>query len=348
MSAMHVAILGASGFGGGELLRLLLNHPAVATLQLVAASNAGKHITAVHPHLRGLIDQVFAASLDVTALNAAAQGVLFAALPHGEFAKLWPGIATQLAAHVCVIDLSGDFRLADATAFASAYGMAHPCPALLSDFQYGVPEFARAALVGCKRISNPGCFATALNLALLPLARLNAAIGPVFISAVTGSSGSGNKPSDGTHHPTRAHDFRAYKVLEHQHQAEVHRCLAAHAHDLAFSLVTHSAPLVRGIFASLQFALPAQLAPEAVYAAYEAEYRDAHFVRLLPDASARLGAVIGSNYCDIAVAHANGMVAVTACLDNLIKGMAGQAIQNMNVAFGLPEQSGLRLAALYP
>ena len=350
---VDVAILGASGFGGAELLRLLFAHPNVLRIDAISRSHAGKTIASVHPHLRGLTSDTFKAELDFAALHASHNPVVFAALPHGEFAKLWPALYARLPANTLVIDLSADFRLRSAAAFAAAYGYAHPCPEHLPSFVYGLPEANIAALAGAKRIANPGCFATAIALALLPLVALPHDFGRVHISAVTGSSGSGTQPSAGTHHPTRAQDFRAYKILTHQHESEIRACLADAARQVGsnarapeFSLVPHSAPMVRGIFATCQFELSA-LSAQQLIQAYQQQYQHSRFVNVI-DESPRAAAVAGSNFCDISIHVVDGSAAVLCAIDNLGKGMAGQAVQNMNLALGLPEASGLLAAALFP
>ncbi len=354
---VDVAILGASGFGGGELLRLLLAHPNVDHISAISRSHVGKPIASVHPHLRGLSSATFTAELDFAALNASRNPVLFAALPHGEFAKVWPELYARLAPNTLVIDLSADFRLRSSAAFAAAYGYAHPCPEHLPSFVYGLPEAhavsSAETLAGAKRIANPGCFATAIALALLPLVALPYDFGRIHISAVTGSSGSGTQPSAGTHHPTRAHDFRAYKILAHQHESEIHACLAdaalrvgGSARAPEFSLVPHSAPMVRGIFATCQFELPG-LTAETLIQAFRQQYRHSRFVHVL-DESPRAAAVAGSNFCDLSIHVVGGSVAVLCAIDNLGKGMAGQAVQNMNLSLALPEAAGLMAAALFP
>ncbi len=354
IAPIDVSILGASGFGGGELLRLLLAHPNVARIDAISRSYAEKAISGMHPHLRGLTSGTFKAELDFAAMHSSANPVLFAALPHGEFAKLWPNLRERLAPNTTVIDLSADFRLQSSAAFKAAYGYAHPCPEYLPDFVYGLPEAHSASLAGAKCIANPGCFATAIALALLPLVALGQDFGRVHISAVTGSSGSGTKASAGTHHPTRAHDFRAYKILTHQHQSEIQACLTAAALKLGanarapeFSLVPHSAPMVRGIFATCQFELPEALSAQHLIAAYQTQYQNSRFVNVI-DESPRAAAVAGSNFCDLSVHVVGNSVAVLCAIDNLGKGMAGQAVQNMNMALNLPESTGLLAAALFP
>jgi LysW-gamma-L-alpha-aminoadipyl-6-phosphate/LysW-L-glutamyl-5-phosphate reductase len=345
--SVAVAILGASGFGGGELLRLLCQHPKLGDLQAISRTAASKTIGAVHPHLRHLRFN-FSEQVDWDRLGGATvQSVLFAALPHGEFAKLWPTLRKQLPARTLVIDLSADFRLRDANVFANSYGYAHPCPEFLDDFQYLIPELAKLSID--KHIANPGCFATAIALALYPLCGVE--VGHVCVSAVTGSSGSGASPAASTHHPTRAQDFRAYKILQHQHESEIRACLQVSGRSVpTFSLVPHSAPMVRGIFATAQFAVRSAKHAEQIRSAFAAQYGDQNatpFVHYI-DESPRVASVAGSNYAELSLHINNDQAAVLCAIDNLGKGMAGQAIQNMNLSLGFPADLGLTSPALYP
>ena len=331
MTSVDVLILGASGYGGGELLRWLSMHPAVGSLRGTARSHAGKAFHAQHPHLRGLVDGTFEAEPDWAALAASERPVLFSALPHGELAKQWPAFEAAwrdlgLAERLTVLDLSADFRLDPA-------------------WVYGLADWQPARMAGARRIANPGCFATALQLALLPLAEWRPAF--VAVTAATGSSGSGAAPSDTTHHPTRANDFRAYKVLGHQHEAEVLRTLAGAGWEVPLSFVPQSAPMVRGIFATAQFPLPAGIEAGALRARYEAFYQDRFFVRMV-DGSPRVAATTGSAFADVAVAARNGHGAVMVALDNLGKGMAAQAVQNLNLALEIPEWTGLKAPGAWP
>jgi len=200
-------------------------------------------------------------------------------------------------------------------------------------------------MAGARRIANPGCFATALQLALLPLAAWKPAF--VAVTAATGSSGSGAAASDTTHHPTRANDFRAYKVLGHQHEAEVLRTLASAGWEAPLSFVPQSAPLVRGIFATAQFPVPAGMDTAALKAHVEAFYEGRFFVRVV-DGTPRVAATTGSAFADLAVAAKGGHGVVMVALDNLGKGMAAQAVQNLNLALGLPEWTGLKAASTFP
>jgi len=331
MSKVDVLILGASGYGGGELLRWLSNHPTVASLRGTARSHAGKAFHTQHPNLRGLVEGTFEATPNWAALANSAFPVVFSALPHGELARQWPEIEAEwdrlgLSERITLIDLSADFRLDPA-------------------WVYGLVDWKPGRMKGARRIANPGCFATALQLALLPLAAWKPAF--VALTAATGSSGSGAAPSDTTHHPTRAADFRAYKMLGHQHEAEVLRTLAQEGWDVPLSFVPQSAPMVRGIFAVAQFPLAAGIEQGALRARYETYYKDRFFVRMV-DGSPRVAATTGSAFADIGVAARHGHGAVMVALDNLGKGMAAQAVQNLNLALGLPEWTGLKVAGGYP
>ena len=332
MTQVDVLILGASGYGGGELLRWLSNHPAVASLRGTARSHAGKPFHAQHPNLRGLVDGVFEGTPDWEALASSPAPVIFSALPHGELGKLWPELEAAAQTHpgllerLIVIDLSADFRLDPS-------------------WVYGLVDWQPERMAGAKRIANPGCFATALQLALLPLAQWQPAF--VAVTAATGSSGSGAAPSDTTHHPTRANDFRAYKVLGHQHEAEVLRTLASAGWQAPLSFVPQSAPMVRGIFATIQFPLPAGIEYGALRAHFENFYKGRFFVRVV-DGTPRVAATVGSAFADLAVAAKGSHGVVLVALDNLGKGMATQAVQNLNLALGLPEWTGLRAAGGWP
>lgn len=347
---IDAVIFGASGYGGGELLRWLAEHPQVASIRGTSRSFAGRSFAEAHPNLRGIVRGSFAAEIEWKELAEAEQPVLFSALPHGELAKTLRSLeqawsTSGIAERLLVIDLSGDFRSADPAIFEKANGTVHPAPELLERFVYGLPEWNRAALAGAKRIASPGCFATALQLALLPLRGLN--IGFIAASAVTGSSGSGTVASAGTHHPTRAHDFRAYKILTHQHNAEVELAMAACNITGSVSFVPQSGSFVRGIFATLQFQLPPELNAAALAQRAVEAFDGCPFIRIV-DSSPRVAAVVGSNFADVSVAADHRSGAIMVALDNLGKGMAGQAVQSMNLALGLPETAGLWHAGRYP
>ncbi len=351
MTPVDVLILGASGFGGGELLRLLHGHPVCGSVRGVSRSYAGQPLHAAHPNLRGCYQVCFDGQPDLKALAASSRPVIFSAMPHGALAAQLLELEAALAElglleRCLLIDLSADFRLARPEVYRRTYG-AHPCPERLSDFAYGLSEWYGAEIRTARRLANPGCFATALQLALLPLVGLGLQ-GFVAIDAKTGSSGSGATPSAGTHHPTRLADFRAYKMLGHRHQAELEMSLEQQqAPALQISFVPHSAPMVRGIFATLHVPLQDELPERLVAEAFERAYQGAPFVRLV-EGSPRLAAVVGSNFCDLGWALEGRTLVVMAALDNLVKGMAGQAVQNLNLMLGLDPTTGLLSPGRYP
>lgn len=356
---VHAVILGAAGYGGGELLRLLGAHPAVAHITAASRSHAGQPFHKPHPQLRGVVEGGFVAEPDWSALASGLAAdetlVVFAALPHGEFGEKLPALeqawsdaglndsaADPDRPRLVVIDLSGDHRLRDSAAHARHYGKPHPHPANLARFVYGLPEWQRAKIRGATRIANPGCFATGLQLALLPL--LEEPLGWVAVSGTTGSSGSGALPSDTTHHPTRANDYRAYKPLVHQHLGEAEQLLKAHRNTAKVSFVPHSAPIVRGVSCTLHARVADAAASAAKLRAY---YAKEPFVRVVEGAP-RVAVVAGSNFCDLGVAADGELLVVMTALDNLVKGMTGTAVHNMNLALGLDERAGLMQAPIFP
>ena len=347
---LDIAILGASGYGGGELLRWLSCHPATGTLRGTSRANAGQPFWKVHPNLKGILEGSFEEEIPWAEYAQSRTLVVFSALPHGELAKRLPEMESTWATlgmtdKVLLLDLSGDFRLKDAEVFAQAYGRIHPSPAYLDRFVYGLPEWNREAIKGARRVACAGCFATALQLALLPLNGLD--LGWIAATGATGSSGSGASASEGTHHPLRAGDFRAYKPLNHQHLPEVTMGMAAMGIQGKLAFIPQSAPMVRGIFATVQFALPAGMTQADLQARAEAAFQDAPMVRLVAQ-SPRVTAVAGSGFCDLSVVARDGSGAVFTAIDNLGKGMASQAVQCMNLALGLPETQGLMIPGRYP
>jgi N-acetyl-gamma-glutamyl-phosphate reductase len=249
---------------------------------------------------------------------------------------------------VKVIDLSGDFRLSDAEEFAQHYGREHTSMELQSEFVYGLTEVNREAVRAARLVSNPGCFATATLLGLAPLAAHNLVSGRVVVDAKTGSSGSGAKPAANTHHPQRMNSFYAYKPFAHQHVPEIEQTLRR-VGDWASELVfmTHSLPVARGIFASIYVETKEELSTEAARELYADYYRGSFFVRLV-EGSPDINWVKTTNFCDLGFAARGRQLAVFSALDNLVKGAAGQAVQNMNLMFGLDERAGLMLASGNP
>ena len=340
---LKVAIFGGSGYGGAELLRLLLAHPHAEVALVTANEHAGKAVGEVHRNLYGLTELRFTAAPEELE-SLAGFDCVFLALPHGQALE----IAPRLPAGVKVIDLSGDFRLRSPEEFLQHYGREHTAMGLQREFVYGLTETNRTAISAARLVSNPGCFATATLLALAPLAAGGVLSGRVIVDAKTGSSGSGAKPAANTHHPQRTNSFYAYKPFQHQHVPEIEQALRA-AGDWTGELVfmTHSLPVARGIFASVYVETKRETTVEEVRALFADFYRDSFFVRLVPG-SPDINWVKTTNFCDVGFAARGRQLVVFSALDNLVKGAAGQAVQNMNLMFGLDEKTGLMLTGSNP
>jgi N-acetyl-gamma-glutamyl-phosphate reductase len=343
MKKIKVGIFGGSGYGGAELLRILLLHPDVEIALVTANEHAGKAVCEVHKNLYGLTDLRFTrAGAELETLEEL--DFLFLALPHGQALEVVPRLPRELR----VIDLSGDFRLSDAALFAEHYGREHTAMEEQKGFVYGLTETNRARIGEARRISNPGCFATATLLGLAPLVAHHLTRGRVIVDAKTGSSGSGAKPAANTHHPQRMTSFYAYKPFTHQHVPEIEQELRA-VGDWSSELVfmTHSLPVARGIFASIYVETKKELSAAEAHALFADFYADSFFVRLV-NGSPDINWVKTTNFCDIGFAARGSNLVIFTALDNLVKGAAGQAVQNMNLMAGLDEKIGLLLTGSNP
>lgn len=342
---IKAGILGGSGYGGSELLRILLFHPMVELKLVTAREHAGKRVDAVHPNLAKLTELTFASMPDAGEIENL--DCVFLALPHGEAME----IAPTLPERVKIIDLSGDFRLSDADQFKKYYGRDHTEMAAQRRFVYGLTEVNRSRIKEASKIANPGCFATALELGLYPFVAANVITGRVIADMKTGSSGSGAKPAAGTHHPKRANSFYAYKIFEHQHQPEVEQLLSAvnpdWETDSSLVMQTHSIPVVRGIFASIYATTRQAMTHDEVGAILDEFYGKEFFIRLVKG-SPDINWVKNTNFVDIGWAVNKDQLIVFVAIDNLVKGAAGQAVQNMNLMFGIEERTGLMLAGSNP
>lgn len=340
---LRIAIFGGSGYGGSELLRILLFHPNANIVLVTANEHAGKPVSAVHRNLLGLSDMVFdSAPEDLSSLKDI--DVVFFALPHGQALNLVP----QLPANINVVDLSGDFRIGDPDVFKKYYKLDRTAADLQRQFVYGLTETNREAISSAQYVANPGCFATATLLALAPIVKSGLISGKVIVDAKTGSSGSGAKAAANTHHPQRMNSFYAYKPFTHQHVPEIEQHLR-NIGDFSneFVFMTHSLPVSRGIFASCYVETTVNMTNEDLEHIYRHFYAGDHFVRIVAG-SPDINWVKTTNFCDIAV-HSNGkQVVVFSAIDNLVKGAAGQAVQNMNLMCGLDETTGLRLVGTNP
>jgi N-acetyl-gamma-glutamyl-phosphate/LysW-gamma-L-alpha-aminoadipyl-6-phosphate reductase len=338
----RAAVVGGSGYGGAELVRRLLLHRDVELVRVASIDLVGEPLSAADPALEGRTELVFEGIPPAEAARGV--DVVLLALPHRVSATKVPEL---VALGARTVDMSGDFRLRDPAAYERWYGAPHPCPDLLARFVYGLPELNREAIRAARLVASPGCFATTIELALLPLARAGLLEGIVHVQGITGSSGSGAAPSASTHHPVRAGNLRAYKPLEHQHVPEIEQALAqAGARDLALRLVPVSAPLGRGILATAFVELPEAWTQERLEALYRDAYAGEPFVRVPRRRLPEVAAVSGSNHAEVGVAAGPARagrrtVTLLGATDNLVKGGAGQAIQNMNLMLGLDETASL-------
>jgi N-acetyl-gamma-glutamyl-phosphate/LysW-gamma-L-alpha-aminoadipyl-6-phosphate reductase len=340
MNKIRVAIFGGSGYGGSELLRILLFHPHVEVVFVTANEHAGKPVGEVHRNLNGLTRLSFVKAPE----KFDAVDCVFLALPHGQAMDVIP----RLPGNIKAIDLSGDFRLRDQAAFEKHYARAHTAMESQAEFVYGLTETNREAIKSARLIANPGCFATATVLGLAPLVSNRMLSGRVIVDAKTGSSGSGAKAAANTHHPQRMNSLYAYKPFTHQHVPEIEQELQ-HVGDWTNELVfmTHSLPVARGIFASIYVESKSELSEEQLRETFSEYYRESFFVRLV-SGSPDINWVKTTNFCDIGFAARGKQIVIFSAIDNLVKGAAGQAVQNMNLMFGFDEKTGLVLVGTNP
>ncbi len=348
MTRVPVGVAGGSGYIGGELVRLLLQHPAVTLTQVTSERQRGKFIHSVHPNLRHLTRLKF---ISIDQLEPC--DMLFLSLPHGmaqtrlaEFQQLSPR----------VIDLSSDFRLRDAQLYKTWYGRDHACPEYLARCVYGVPELHREAIAQSHFISGAGCLATATILGLYPLARAGILdpTTPIVVEAKVGSSAAGNMPSLASHHPERHGAVRSFEPTGHRHTAEVIQELSS-AIPLTVHFSATAIEMVRGVLVTAHVMLPHALSDKEIWGIYREAYKREPFLRIVKE---RRGVyrypepkiLAGSNFCDVGVEtdpH-SGRLVVLSALDNLVKGGAGNGVQAMNGMLGLDETTGLEFPGLHP
>ena len=317
---IRAGIIGGAGYTAGELLRILVNHPEVEIAFVHSTSNAGNFLWEVHGGLLGDTDLRFCDSFDLGAVD-----VIFLCSAHGKSREFWA--ANACPASLKVVDLAQDYR--DES----------------EGYVYGLPEWQRDRIRTAAKVANPGCFATAIQLALLPLAAAGLLQDTVHLTAITGSTGAGVKPSATTHFSWRTDNLSAYKVFEHQHLIEIRRNLSLLQESRQIppiQFVPMRGDFARGIFASVT--TDCSLTGEEALALYRDYYADAAFT-FVSDRPVDLKQVVNTNKCIVAPEVHDGTLVVTSVIDNLLKGASGQAVQNMNLIFGLPEKTGLKLKA---
>ena len=314
---VKVGIIGGAGYTAGELIRLLINHPAVEIAFIHSTSNAGNAVTDIHGGLIGETDLRFSAEYDLTAID-----VLFLCSAHGQSRKFWEENPAPVT--LKIIDLAQDFR-------------DESC-----GYVYGLPEINRERISKTTRLANPGCFATAIQLALLPLAANNLLKNEVHITAITGSTGAGVKPGTTTHFSWRSDNLSVYKAFEHQHLIEIGRTLKSlqPSFDSAVNFVPMRGDFARGIFASVY--TDCDLTAEQATALYNDFYKDAAFT-FVSERDVDLKQVVNTNKAVVRVAKYGNKLHIVSTIDNLLKGASGQAVQNMNIMLGLDEKTGLNL-----
>ena len=341
---IEAAIVGASGYTGGELLRLLLFHPQVKVTQVTSESYAGKPVHFVHPNLRGYTDLVFVPMEKLRPVE-----LLFCCLPHGVTGKLI-GELSGMAERI--VDLSADFRLRDLELYSRFYGE-HPAPEWLPKFIYGLPELHRGELSGVRYASGVGCNAAVTILALWPLYR-RGLVRECVVEVKVGSSEGGSKPTAASHHPERAGVVRSYAPVGHRHLAELIQELSLPKEGAGLHFSVTSVGIVRGALATCHCLLREPLSELEAWAIYREDYQDEPFVRLVRSKRGihrfpEPKILTGSNHCDIGFALApEGRLVVIAAIDNLMKGAAGNAVQTMNAMYGFPERMGLEFPGLHP
>lgn len=351
---VKVGVLGASGYIGGELIRLLLQHPEVDMQAATSRTYADEYVFRAHPNLRGVTDLKFTA-FDRSKLVDSVD-LVFAALPHGESVRTIPELAD---AGLKVVDLSADFRLSDGANYPVWYGYDHPRPDLLGKFVLSIPEINREKVKDATLVSSPGCMAITSILALAPLLKeksLGADKEHIVVDAKVGSSGAGGKPSLSTHFSERFSVVRPYKPAGHRHSAEIEQVLASVSGErVTVSMSAHAVNMVRGILSTCHVFTSSAIKPLDVWKAYRGMYAGSYFVRMVKDKQGPFRLpdpklVIGSNFCDVGfeTEERTGRLVALAATDNLIKGAAGNAIQSMNLMMGFDEKTGLAMAPLHP
>ncbi|MED0988755.1 N-acetyl-gamma-glutamyl-phosphate reductase [Bacillus nitratireducens] len=344
---MKVAIIGATGYGGIELIRLLEQHPYFSIASLHSFSQVGEFITNVYPHFRNILVHTLQ-EIDAEKIEKEAE-IVFLATPAGVSTELTPKL---LAVGLKVIDLSGDFRMKDPLTYEQWYKRVAAKEEVLRKAVYGLSEWKRSEIQNANLIANPGCFATAALLAILPLVRSGMIEeDSIIIDAKSGVSGAGKTPTTMTHFPELYDNLHIYKVNEHQHVPEIEQMLAEWNREtkpITFS--THLIPISRGIMVTLYAKVKREMEIEQLQKLYEETYGRSTFIRIRTQGEfPSPKEVRGSNYCDMGIAYdeRTGRVTVVSVIDNMMKGAAGQAIQNANIVAGLEETTGLQHMPLY-
>lgn len=341
-------VLGGSGYVAGEMLRLLAQHPRLELAAAVSTSQAGEPLAQAFGHLSPSFPEARFASLASACerLGEAPHWLVLSAAPHGAAADMFEQLfqaADRAGTTLTIVDASADFRFSEAEAFAAVYGQAHPQPARLAEFSCAVPE--HLPQIETAHAAHPGCFASAMLLAIVPLVQSGLCGNDFYVSGVTGSTGAGRSTRETTHHPVRQSNLFAYKALDHRHSPEVCALVkAATGQEIKLHFVPHSGPFARGIHATIFTALPQPASAAQLTEALTEFYRASPFVKV-GSSPPRMKDIVTSNYAGLSAAVDGDSAAVCSVLDNLVKGAAGGCLQWANRLLGLPETTGLEPAA---
>lgn len=344
---MKISVLGATGYAGAELLRILYNHPQAEIVHITSESHTGEMLSDLYPHLRGIYDMKLESMKDIDAIGDDSD-FIFIGLPHGHAMEVGRALAGK---PVRIIDLGADYRFRDTKVYEDWYHVPHTHPEAVR--VYGLAELYREEIRGAKIIGNAGCFTTASILALAPLAKQHLIdVNTIIVDAKSGVSGAGRSAKQSNHFPELYDNFRAYNVAKHRHTPEIEQALSdLSGEQVLLNFTPHLVPMSRGILSTCYAALRTGVPPELVDAAFEKLYGKEFFIRLLGrGAYPSTKNVRGSNYCDIAwhIDERTNRVIVLSAIDNLVKGAAGQAVQNFNIACGFEETAGLDCVPMFP
>lgn len=347
---MRVGIIGASGFVGGELLRILMIHPQTEVKVVTSRTYSGDYIHRVHPNLKSFTDLQFS-DLNLDEITDQCD-MVFTAVPHGTSVKIMPQLA---ASGIKIIDMSADYRLRNPKDYETWYGYTHPQPEMLDQFTLGIPELKREKIRSSSLVSTPGCMAVTSILALAPLVKAGlVGSNNIIIDAKVGSSGAGTKPTMASHHAERYGVIRPYKPVGHRHTAEIEQELSAlSSSSVHVSLSTHAVNIVRGILCTSYPELERETSSKEIWSTYRSFYQNEPFIRFIRD---RKGIyrypdpkiLIGSNFCDIGFELSGSRLVVLSSTDNLVKGASGIAVQCMNIMMGFDENTGLNYPGIHP
>ena len=344
---MKVSVLGATGYAGAELLRILYRHPEAEVVHITSESHTGEVISSLYPHLRGLYDMELESMNDIERIGGESAFV-FIGLPHGHAMEVGRALENMPTR---IIDLGADYRFADTEIYEAWYHVPHTHKG--AERVYGLAELYREEIRSAKIIGNAGCFTTASILALAPLAKHHLIdVNTIIVDAKSGVSGAGRSPKQGNHFPELYDNFKAYNVAHHRHTPEIEQAIEdLSGEKTMLNFTPHLVPMSRGILSTCYASLNPDITPDMVDAAFEKMYANEYFIRLLGrNGYPATKDVRGSNFCDIAwhIDERTGRAIVLSAIDNLVKGAAGQAVQNFNIACGFDERLGLDDVPMYP